>query len=54
MNRNRYQKDSHKLSQTNRKLPELSIDYIHPIESDNEDLINYSFTKNWLYNHKAI
>jgi hypothetical protein len=43
MNRNRYQKDSHKLSQTNRKLPELSIDYIHPIESDNEDLINYSF-----------
>lgn len=43
MKRSRYQKDSHKLSQTNRMLPELAIDYIYPIELNNEDLINYSF-----------
>jgi hypothetical protein len=43
MNRNRYKKDSHKLSQTNRKLPEIAIDYIQPIELTTEDLINYSF-----------
>jgi len=43
MNRNRYNNHFQKLSQINRKLPEIAIDYVHPIEMNNDELINYSF-----------
>lgn len=43
MSRNRYNNYFHKLTQTNRKLPELDVNYVHLIEYSNNDLINYSF-----------
>ena len=43
MTRSRYNNYFHKLTQINRKLPELDVNYVHPIEMNNEDLINYSF-----------
>jgi hypothetical protein len=43
MARSRYNNHFHKLTQINRKLPELDVNYVHPIELNSEDLINYSF-----------
>ena len=43
MTRSRYNNYFHKLTQINRKLPELDVNYVHPIEMNSEDLINYSF-----------
>jgi hypothetical protein len=43
MARNRYNNNYSELSQIDRKLPELDIDYVHPNEFTNEELINYCF-----------
>jgi len=43
MTRERYKNYFHKISQIDRKLPEIDVDYVYPNEITNEELINYSF-----------
>jgi hypothetical protein len=51
MARSRYNNYFHKLTQINRKLPELDVNYVHPIEVNSEDLINYSFKYSQFLNY---